>query len=310
MWAHFSVSRFDQPAQKIYQKKVKIMSTRNFSRLSSGLTVGYAEYGDLMGKPVIYLHGCPSSRFELSNPDLIGIAEQLHIRIIVPDRPGIGLSDWESYTIASYPDILIQFADQLGLERFPLMGVSSGGKFVAACAWKIPQRLTTATIVSGTAPFDLPGVKETLSKQDRLLYGTADKVPWLFHLELWKIARDVKKNPASILSLFADLCESDKVVLAQPNVNRMMEQTVPEAFRQGTQGADHDLTIEARPWGFSLQDIKLRVNVWHGEDDIVPVKQARILAEAIPNARSKYFPNEGHLMIISHFEEVLNAVVG
>ena len=286
------------------------MSTRDSSRLSGGRTVGYAEYGDLMGKPVIYLHGCPSSRFELSNPDLIGIAEQLHIRLIIPDRPGIGLSDWESYTIASYPDILVQFADQLGLDRFPLMGVSSGGKFVAACAWKFPQRLDTATIISGTAPFDLPGVKETLSKQDRLLYGTADKVPWLFHLELWKIARDVKKNPASILSLFADLCESDKVVLAQPNVNRMMEQTVPEAFRQGTQGADHDLTIEARPWGFSLQDIKLRVNVWHGEDDVVPVKQARILAEAIPNARSKYFPNEGHLMIISHFEEVLNAVVG
>src|SRR5512139_2203898 len=189
-------------------------------KLSDGLTLGYAEYGDLMGKPVIHLHGNPSSRFEPNNPDLIAIAERLRIRLIVPDRPGIGLSDWKSYTIASYPDILVQLADKLDLDRFPLIGFSSGGKFVAACAWKIPQRLITATIVSGTAPFDLPGVKETLSKQDRLLYGTADKVPWLFRLELWKIARDVKKNPASILSLFADLCESDKAVLAQPKVYR------------------------------------------------------------------------------------------
>ncbi len=286
------------------------VKTENQIKLSDGHTVGYAEYGDLMGKPVIYLHGCPSSRFELNDPDLVGIAERLHIRLIAPDRPGIGLSDWESYTVASYPDILAQFAGQWGLERFPLLGVSSGGKVVAACAWKIPQRLTTATIVSGTAPFDLPGVKQTLSKQDRMLYGTAVKVPWLFRLELWKIARDVKKNPASILSLFAELCESDKAVLAQPNVNRMMEQTVPEAFRQGTQGADHDLTIEARPWGFSLHDITMPVNVWHGEADIVPVEQARIMAQAIPNAHTRFFPSEGHLLFVTHFEEVLNAVVG
>lgn len=282
--------------------------TENQIKFSDGHTVGYAEYGDLTGEPVIYLHGCPSSRLELNNPDMVAIAERLSIRLIVPDRPGIGLSDWETYTIANYPDIIAQFADQLGLERFPVLGVSSGGKFVAACAWKLPQRLTTATIVSGTAPFDLPGVKETLSKQDRMLYGTARKVPWLFRLELEKIAHDVKKNPASIIKLFGDLCESDKAVLAQPNVNGMMQQTVPEAFRQGTQGADHDLTIEARPWGFSLHDIKISVNVWHGEADIVPVKQARIVAEHIPNARTRFFPNEGHLVFVSHFEEVLHAV--
>jgi pimeloyl-ACP methyl ester carboxylesterase len=280
-------------------------------KLGDGRAVGYAEYGDLMGKPVIHLHGCPSSRFEVNNPDLVGIAERLHIRLIVPDRPGIGLSDWKSYTVASYPDILMQFADKLGLDRFPLIGFSSGGKFVAACAWKVPQRLTTATIISGTAPCDLPGVKETLSKQDKQLYGTANKIPWLFRLMLWKIARDARKNPASILSLFTDLCESDKVVLAQPNVKREFEQMVNESFRQGTRGVAHDMTIEGRPWGFSLQEINVPVDVWHGEDDLpVSIKQASILAEAIPNARSTFFPNEGHLMIMSHFEEVLNAVVG
>jgi len=278
-------------------------------KLGDGRAVGYAEFGDLTGKPVIHLHGAPSSRFEANNPDLVGIAERLHIRFIVPDRPGIGLSDWKSYTIASYPDLLVQFADKLGLDRFPLMGWSSGGKFVAACAWKVPQRLTTATIVSGTAPFDLPGVRESLSKEDRRLYGMADKMPRLFRLPLRKIARDVRKNPSSILSLFTELCESDKAMLAQPNVKRQFEQMVVEAFRQGTRGAAHDLTIEARPWGFSLQEIKLPVAIWHGEDDIVPIQEARLLAEAIPNARGRFFPNEGHLLIVSHFEEVLNSVV-
>lgn len=287
------------------------VKTDNQVKLSDGRSVGYAEYGDPQGRPVLHFHGLPSSRLEANNPDLVESTARLHVRLIAPDRPGVGLSDFKPYTIANYPDIVTEFADKLGLDRFPVMGLSSGGKFVAACAWKIPQRLTAASIVSGTAPFDLPGVKETLSKKDQQIYGTADKMPWLFRLMLWKIARDVRKNPASVLSLFTDISEPDKVALAQPNVKRTFEQMVVEAFRQGTRGAVLDWKLEARPWGFSLQEIKMPVDVWHGEEDkLVSIEQARILAKAIPNARSKFYPNEGHTLIVNRFEELLSAVVG
>jgi len=286
------------------------VKTDNQLRLSDGRAIGYAEYGDPQGRPVLYFHGLPSSRFEMNNPDLIEVAERLHVRLIIADRPGIGLSDFRPYTIASYPDIVAEFADKLGLNRFPVMGISSGGKFVAACAWKIPQRLTTATIVSGTAPFDLPGVKESLSKQDQQVYGMADKMPWLFRLMLWKIARDARKDPASILSLFTELSEVDKAVLARPNVTRAFGQMVVEAFRQGTRGAALDWTLEARPWGFSLQEIKMPVNIWHGEDDkVLSIEQARIQAKVIPDARVKFYPNEGHTLFVNRLDELLSTVV-
>ena len=86
--------------------------------------------------------------------------------MIVVERPGIGLSDYKPFTIASWPDIVMEFADALRLERFAVMGVSAAGKYVAACAWKIPQRITTAGIISGTCPYDLPGAKATLSRRD------------------------------------------------------------------------------------------------------------------------------------------------
>ena len=286
------------------------IKTDNQFRLSDGRSIGYAEYGDPQGRPVLYFHGLPSSRFEMNNPDLIEIAERLHVRLILADRPGIGLSDFRPYTLASYPDIVAEFADKLGLNRFPVMGISSGGKFVAACAWKMPQRLTTATIVSGTAPFDMPGVRETLSKQDRQVYGMADKMPWLFRLMLWKIARDARKDPASILSLFTELSEVDKAVLARPNVTRTFGQMVVEAFRQGTRGAALDWTLEARPWGFSLQEIRMPVNIWHGEDDkLLSIEQARIQAKAIPDARVKFYPNEGHTLFVNRLDELLSTVV-
>lgn len=190
------------------------------------------------------------------------------------------------------------------------MGISSGGKFVAACAWKIPRRLTAASIVSGTAPFDLPGVKETLSKQDQQVYGMADKTPWLFRLMLWKVARDARKNPASVLSLFTEISEVDKAVLARPNITRAFGQMVVEAFRQGTRGAALDWKLEARPWGFALQEIKMPVDIWHGEEDkLLSIEQARIVAKAIPNARVKFYPNEGHTLFVNQFKELLSTIV-
>ncbi|MBU2601093.1 MAG: alpha/beta hydrolase [Actinobacteria bacterium] len=282
------------------------VKTDNRVRLGDGSTVGYAEYGDQGGKPVMHFHGTPSSRFEADNPDLNVIAERLHVRFISPDRPGIGLSDWKPYTVANYPDMVVQLADALGLDRFAVTGLSGGGRFVAACAWKIPQRLTTAIIVSGTAPFDLPGVRETLSKQERQEYGMANKLPWLFRLFLWKFARAARKNPESIHAMFAKAADADKAVLTQPGVRRAFENMIKGAFEQGTRAAAYDWAIIARPWGFSLREIKMPVHIWHGEaDTLVSVEHARILAEAIPDARPRFFPNEGHLLIVSHFEELL-----
>ena len=286
------------------------IKTDNQVKLSDGRSIGYAEYGDPQGRPVLYFHGLPSSRFEMNNSDLIEIVERLHIRLILADRPGIGLSDFRPYTIASYPDIVAEFADKLGLNRFPVLGISSGGKFVAACAWKIPQRLTTASIVCGSAPFDLPGVKESLSKQDRQVYGMADKMPWLFRLMLWKIARDVRKNPASILSLFTEMSEVDKVVLARPKVMEAFGKMVVEAFRQGTRGAALDWKLETRPWGFDLQEIKMPVNIWHGEEaKIASIEQARSQAKAIPDARVKFYPGEGHTLFVNRLDELLSTAV-
>lgn len=279
-------------------------------KLSDGSSIAYAEYGDLRGRSVLYFHGLPGSRLEMNNPDLIEIAERRHVRLILADRPGFGRSDFRPYTIASFPDIVTEFADKLGLDRFPVMGISSGGKYAAACAWKIPQRLTSATIACGSAPFDMPGVKDALSKQDRQQYGMASKMPWLFRLILGKVASGVGKNPESILSLFPEISEVDKEVMAQPNVWRALGQDMAEAFRQGTRGAAWDFKLEARPWGFSLQEINMPINVWHGEDDrIVSIEHARILAKAIPEARVKYYPNEGHAFFVTHLDELLSIVV-
>jgi pimeloyl-ACP methyl ester carboxylesterase len=66
-----------------------------------------------------------------------------------------------------------------------------------------------------------------------------------------------------------------------------------------------------KPWGFSLEDIQIKVYLWHGEDDtVVPPAMGRYLAQAIPNCQAKFIPDEGHFSLLPNYvEEILNTLV-
>ena len=89
----------------------------NRFRLADSRFMGYAEYGDPNGKPVVFCHSVYGCRFE--KPANENILNECNIRVIIPDRPGVGLSDFNYFS--SYldwtPD-LEQLADHLELDSF------------------------------------------------------------------------------------------------------------------------------------------------------------------------------------------------
>jgi pimeloyl-ACP methyl ester carboxylesterase len=56
--------------------------------LRDGRTLGYAEYGDPAGSPLLYFHGHPGSRLEAAF--LATAAHRAQIRLVGVDRPGMG----------------------------------------------------------------------------------------------------------------------------------------------------------------------------------------------------------------------------
>ncbi|MEM6593016.1 MAG: alpha/beta hydrolase, partial [Cyanobacteria bacterium P01_C01_bin.73] len=110
------------------------MKTTNLLTLPNDRQLAYAEYGDPNGHPVFYFHGGGTSRLE---PLLLGDKEftRLGLRLIAPDRPGIGQSDFQpNRGFSDWTKDVIFLADTLGLDKFSVLGVSSGGGYVAACA--------------------------------------------------------------------------------------------------------------------------------------------------------------------------------
>lgn len=282
----------------------------NFITLKNGKKLAYAEYGDPTGKPLIYLHGCPGSRFEINNPKVIATAERLQARVILPERPGFGLSDPQVYTLASIPELVAELADQLGFDRFALAGNSSGSKYAAACAWKIPERLSAAVMICAIAPLDLPGIEGVLSEQDREFYAQALNAPAELEKNLEKLAAGARENPASVMTQFAALSEEDQTAMRDPDLRAAFGMTVAEAFRQGTQAVAFDWKLEASPWGFALSEIKMPLHIWHGATDrIISPDQARLIAREVPDARLRVFEDAGHMVYVDKFEELLREVV-
>ncbi len=89
--------------------------------LSDGRKLGFAEYGQSDGEVVFVFHGTPGARFQIYATRLESIAKEgpVPLRIIVPERPGYGLSDAkEGRTLEDWCQDIEALADELGVERF------------------------------------------------------------------------------------------------------------------------------------------------------------------------------------------------
>lgn len=278
-------------------------------RLRDRRLLGYAEYGEPGGRPVVAFHGTPGSRLMLRVAD--GPARRRGVRLIVPDRPGYGLSSSQpGRQIADWPDDVSELADALGLERFAVAGISGGGPYVAACAWKIPQRLTIAAIVSGMGPV-VAEIDGALGRRHRLAFAAMRQAPPLVHLVMAAASLGWRSLPERLLdALHAFMPPADQAIVARPEVRASLLAGLREAFRQGGRGVTEELQLFVGPWGFRLEDIRAPVRLWHGEaDDLVPCALGRYVAAAIPGCRAEFMPDAGHYWVFDHIDELLQVLL-
>lgn len=285
----------------------------NILRLPDGRQLCYAEYGDPDGKPVILVHGTPGSRLYWKS--LPGFPFRSDLRIIAPDRPGYGLSDWKpGRTLLDWPDDVAELADALSLDRFTMTSVSGGGPETLACAWKIPERLTAVAIVHSPGPLDTPGYFEKMSRTNRFFLRLAARSPWLIRKNMLFLASMIRRNTSKYIDRMSyKFSDPDKAAFARPEIRTAIIQSFAHAFEQAESGrayGDDVVLHHALPWGFALEQIEVKVYLWQSEDDSsIPNTQARYMAEKLPDCQATFIPNAGHLWCIDHMGEVLDTLV-
>jgi pimeloyl-ACP methyl ester carboxylesterase len=276
-------------------------------RLRDGRLLGYAEWGDPAGRPLLFFHGWPGSRVEGRLGD--EAARETGVRLIAIDRPGMGLSDFQpGRTLVGWPDDVAQVADALALGRFSVLGISGGGPYAAACAWKLSDRLAGAGIVSSLAPLDVPGAVAGMGRRNRLSFQLVGRVAVLRRALFAAMAVSVRRGPDRLLERGV-AAPVDRGYLGRPDVRRVLAGSLSEAFRSGSRGPACEMGLYVRKWGFRVEEIQTPVYLSHGEqDENAPVTMGRYLAAGIPDCRASFFPSEGHLHFIDRLPEILAAV--
>jgi pimeloyl-ACP methyl ester carboxylesterase len=278
-------------------------------RLRDGRRLGYAEYGDPHGRPVLFFHGFATSRV-ICPPDE-DAARGLGVRLIAVDRPGIGLSDRRpGRRLVDWPPDVAQLADRLRIDRFSVVGWSGGGPYAMACAHWLPDRIRSVGLVSAPAPLVGAPAADYLRRFDRNAARAAGRAPWMIRLALWHWGRPQRRDPEGFFERsVAAMSAADQQVLAQPELRGRMIANSAELYRQGGRGLYDEALVLARPWGFELADIRAPVSIWHGaRDDTVPLSMADYMARAIPRARARFYHDEGHHLLYRHWPEILAAL--
>jgi pimeloyl-ACP methyl ester carboxylesterase len=282
--------------------------------LPGGRAVGYDEHGPADGHPIFYFHGVPSSRLDFQMFGGTALAERLGVRIIAVDRPGCGQSDYlHGRQLSDWPADVAALADDLGLSRFAVMGWSGGGPYALACARAIPERVTTAAVVSCMGPHNVSGLTDGINPQSMRFFKLNRDRPVVGRLLDRFMALGARRDPEKLMArTLGALPPVDREAMSAPAVADAYVAALRECFRKGPRGGQSDTSLMVSPWDFEPRGIQIPVMLWHGELDAdAPPAMGHWLAKAIPTCRARFFADEGHIsLIVNHAETIARSLVG
>lgn len=274
-----------------------------------GRTIAWHEFGcsDNPQLTALYCHGTPGSGYEALFFDQA--ARRLGVRIIAPDRPGLGGSDHvDERSVDSWvKDDLEAILEHLGLDTVSLIGFSGGGPHAMGIAAHMPTRVQRLVLL---APFTYDrfwGSRLGLKITPVRIYASHLIWSW-FPQGLIDV---VSQGLGRVLTERFPLVQ----VLASQAGGRSAAYWLALAHDYALQGGigggvQDEYAIQGN-WGFSEATLKVPVDIWiAGKDRTVKPGGSRNLGLRL-GATMHHLPSEGHLsLLVNHAQEILTALLG
>jgi len=269
--------------------------------LSDGRRLEVVDAGE-EGNPAIIAHnGTPVAPGFLTSQ--IEDADAKGLRLITYARPGYAESTRQrGRMVSSAAKDTAELADSLGIDRFATWGQSGGGPHTLACGALLGDRVVGVAAIASVAPYGVDGLdflagmgQDNIEEFGAALKGEAElqsnlesQIPESSEVDPEEVAQQMKSL----------LCAADKEVF-DGNNGVEVAKLIVGGMQHGLYGwLDDDIAI-IKPWGFSLNDIRVPVQVWQGSEDLmVPFSHGKWLAQSIPNVDAHLLNNEGHMSIL------------
>ncbi len=291
----------------------------NVIQLQDGRDFGYSQIGSSKGKPILFFHGWPGTRLDISC--FHEEALKLGVKIISIDRPGCGLSSYQKKRkMSDLIQDVIELLDHLKITKISLLGFSTGGFYALDLAKAYPEIIETIGIVSGVPYYQLEYENKDLPILLRFVKFIS-KFPFLIRF-VSRIMTDVglnsyKRNPEKeYRRSLKELTQIDRETWEKAKIKFwLIEQYLPDLQQSPRKGITHDLVLLLK--SFSSQEKrpteligKYPVYFWHGEDDTIVLPIFSIQQEKLfEKSEMVIYPREGHKVIYTHFEEIIQKII-
>jgi pimeloyl-ACP methyl ester carboxylesterase len=275
----------------------------------SGRVIEVEEYGDPRGEPALFFHGLIGSHHQASY--IADQAKEHGLRIIAPNRPGVGRSGFVRRRVAleAVPDVE-DLASGLGLAEFSVIGISGGAPYALATLYRLAPRIRTATVISGLGPLRTPGALAGMDRRRRIALELGSRCPPLARRECARWAERFRADPERFLRrLVKTWAKPDQDLFAREEVFALFLRDLHQVFTEGNGPLTfaQDLWLY-RHYGFSPRELPRRppVTLWHGIDDtIVPPAMAWAMSRALPSSELHLLPG-GHFVAVTISDQIIH----
>src|SRR5579862_8757301 len=253
-----------------------------------GLSIFYREAGPKNAETLLLLHGLPSSS-RMFEPLFTRLADRY--RLIAPDYPGFGHSDWPdpkkfAYTFDHYAEVMNHFTEALGLSRYILYMQDYGGPVGFRMILAHPERVEALIVQDAVAHNEGLGANWKTRRAfwaDRTANESALRTN-LLSLEAAR-ARHVGNDP-NVERYDPDLWTDEFNFLSQPR----------QAYIQSDLFYDYRTNVENYPkWQAWMRERQPRLLVLWGKYDLsFDISEPESYRRDVPNA-------EVHVLDAGHF---------
>ena len=253
-----------------------------FCTTDDGVRLAYATVGT--GPPLVRAaHWITHLDYDWQSPVwhhwLVGLAR--HRTLVRYDERGCGLSDHDvdDFSLDAWVHDLEAVVDDIGCERFPLLGVSQGGAVAVAYVARHPERVSHLVLfgaytqgrMNRTTTEDERREAALQIEMVRLGWGREDPAFRRFFTSSF-----IPDAPPELWEAFAELLRR---TTSAENAARLMEAW-----------AEIDVTEEAKR-------VQAPTLVLHSREEIrIPLDQARNLASLVPDSRLVLLDSRNHLL--------------
>jgi non-heme chloroperoxidase len=252
------------------------------AHLTTGPRLHYTEQGDPTGEAIIFLHGYSDSWFSFSR--VLPLLSPSYHAFALTQR-GHGDSDKPEccYTPNDFAADVDGFMEAVGIDEATLVGASTGALFAQRVALSYPRRVSRLVLIAPQTPAH---ELEALSGFREEVRTLEDPVPPEFVREFQE---STIYYPVPEEFLETAISESLK----------LPAQVWRDYLDQAVLSIDHDYVVE-------LGEIKAPTLIMWGEHDaLFPREEQERLAEAIPDATLKVYPETGHAVHWERPEQVV-----